>query len=54
VERLGDLVPQELQPAGRPPAPLGRHPQGPLHELDTGHYPMLSEPAALAKLIVEG
>ena len=24
------------------------------HELVTGHYPMLSEPAALAKLIVEG
>jgi len=24
------------------------------HELDTGHYPMLSEPEALAKLIVEG
>jgi pimeloyl-ACP methyl ester carboxylesterase len=24
------------------------------HELDTGHYPMLSEPAALARLIVEG
>ena len=24
------------------------------HELDTGHYPMLSEPAALAHLIVEG
>jgi len=24
------------------------------HELDTGHYPMLSEPAALAKLIVDG
>ena len=24
------------------------------HELDTGHYPMLSEPAALAQLIAEG
>jgi pimeloyl-ACP methyl ester carboxylesterase len=24
------------------------------HELDTGHYPMLSEPAALARLIAEG
>jgi len=24
------------------------------HELDTGHYPMLSEPEALARLIVEG
>jgi pimeloyl-ACP methyl ester carboxylesterase len=24
------------------------------HELDTGHYPMLTEPAALAKLIAEG
>ena len=24
------------------------------HELDTGHYPMLSEPEALAKLIVSG
>jgi pimeloyl-ACP methyl ester carboxylesterase len=24
------------------------------HELDTGHYPMLSEPAALARLIMEG
>jgi len=24
------------------------------HELDTGHYPMLSEPAALAELIAEG
>ena len=24
------------------------------HELDTGHYPMLSEPAALARLIVDG
>jgi len=24
------------------------------HELDTGHYPMLSEPDSLAKLIVEG
>lgn len=28
--------------------------KGRWHELDTGHYPMLSEPAALAKLIVEG
>lgn len=24
------------------------------HELDTGHYPMLSEPEALAKLLVDG
>ncbi len=24
------------------------------HELDTGHYPMLSDPAALARLIVDG
>ena len=24
------------------------------HELDTGHYPMLSEPVALARLIMEG
>ena len=24
------------------------------HELDTGHYPMLSEPDALTRLIVEG
>ncbi len=24
------------------------------HDLDTGHYPMLSEPAALARLIAEG
>ncbi|HET6194983.1 MAG TPA: alpha/beta hydrolase, partial [Acetobacteraceae bacterium] len=24
------------------------------HELDTGHYPMLSKPAELAQLIVEG
>ena len=24
------------------------------HELDTGHYPMLSEPAALSRLIAEG
>jgi pimeloyl-ACP methyl ester carboxylesterase len=24
------------------------------HELDTGHYPMLSEPAALARLIMDG
>ena len=28
--------------------------KGRWHELDTGHYPMLSEPEALAKLIVEG
>jgi pimeloyl-ACP methyl ester carboxylesterase len=28
--------------------------KGRWHELDTGHYPMLSEPAALARLIVEG
>ncbi|HTR85774.1 MAG TPA: alpha/beta hydrolase [Reyranella sp.] len=28
--------------------------KGRWHELDTGHYPMLSEPDALAKLIVEG
>ena len=24
------------------------------HELDTGHYPMLSEPKALARLIIDG
>ena len=24
------------------------------HELDTGHYPMLSEPEALARLLIEG
>lgn len=28
--------------------------KGRWHELDTGHYPMLSEPAALARLIAEG
>jgi pimeloyl-ACP methyl ester carboxylesterase len=28
--------------------------KGRWHELDTGHYPMLSEPEALARLIVEG
>jgi len=28
--------------------------KGRWHELDTGHYPMLTEPAALARLIVEG
>jgi pimeloyl-ACP methyl ester carboxylesterase len=28
--------------------------KGRWHELDTGHYPMLSEPQALAKLIVDG
>ena len=28
--------------------------KGRWHELDTGHYPMLTEPVALAKLIVEG
>lgn len=28
--------------------------KGRWHELDTGHYPMLTEPEALAKLIVEG
>ena len=28
--------------------------KGRWHELDTGHYPMLSEPEALATLIVEG
>jgi pimeloyl-ACP methyl ester carboxylesterase len=28
--------------------------KGRWHELDTGHYPMLSEPGALARLIVEG
>ena len=28
--------------------------KGRWHELDTGHYPMLSEPEALAKLIVSG
>ena len=28
--------------------------KGRWHELDTGHYPMLSEPAALAQLIAEG
>ncbi len=28
--------------------------KGRWHELDTGHYPMLTEPEALARLIVEG
>lgn len=28
--------------------------KGRWHELDTGHYPMLTEPAALARLIAEG
>jgi pimeloyl-ACP methyl ester carboxylesterase len=28
--------------------------KGRWHELDTGHYPMLSEPEALARLIVQG
>jgi pimeloyl-ACP methyl ester carboxylesterase len=28
--------------------------KGSWHELDTGHYPMLTEPAALARLIAEG
>jgi len=28
--------------------------RGRWHELDTGHYPMLTEPAALARLIAEG
>jgi len=28
--------------------------KGRWHELDTGHYPMLSEPVALARLIAEG
>ena len=28
--------------------------KGRWHELDTGHYPMLSEPEALARLIVDG
>ena len=28
--------------------------KGRWHELDTGHYPMLTEPVALARLIVEG
>ena len=28
--------------------------QGRWHELDTGHYPMLTEPEALARLIAEG
>ena len=28
--------------------------KGSWHELDTGHYPMLSEPEALTRLIVEG
>ena len=28
--------------------------KGRWHELDTGHYPMLSEPEALARLIAEG
>ncbi|HZP99587.1 MAG TPA: alpha/beta fold hydrolase [Reyranella sp.] len=28
--------------------------KGRWHELDTGHYPMLSEPDALARLIIEG
>lgn len=28
--------------------------KGRWHELDTGHYPMLSQPATLARLIVEG
>jgi pimeloyl-ACP methyl ester carboxylesterase len=28
--------------------------KGRWHELETGHYPMLSEPVALARLIVEG
>ena len=28
--------------------------KGRWHELDTGHYPMLTEPEALARLIAEG
>jgi pimeloyl-ACP methyl ester carboxylesterase len=28
--------------------------KGRWHELDTGHYPMLSEPDALSRLIIEG
>ena len=53
MECLGDLVQAERQSAARPSAALRRQAEGPLARLDTGHYPMLSEPEALARLIVE-
>jgi pimeloyl-ACP methyl ester carboxylesterase len=53
VECLGDLV-QAAAPIRRSPISAAlRAAEGRWHELDTGHYPMLSEPAALARLIAK-
>src|SRR5262249_32599969 len=51
----GGVGPTQSTP---PPKAHQRRPaerlKGRWHELDPGHYPMLTEPAALARLIVEG
>src|SRR5437868_1356534 len=54
----GGMVMARAAELARPPVAHQRRAcetlKGRWHELDTGHYPMLSEPAALARLIVDG
>jgi pimeloyl-ACP methyl ester carboxylesterase len=47
----GDPLPAGVQPSRVASAPDGGAPEAPYTEMDTGHYPMLSHPAELARLL---
>jgi pimeloyl-ACP methyl ester carboxylesterase len=54
MECLGDLVQARQDPPQAHQRRTADRLKGRWHELDTGHYPMLTEPEALARLIADG